>query len=144
MIFNASRFIYTSCYRIRNFKSVGRYVQRWLRLLLWLVLFLIVFFLFVLFVCILIPFRNAPNEMPRDENMADNDSQYPLHENVFRGDVRRVSALLRTHDVAQKDVHGKSFPTKGTSIFPRIRCQYPVAFKQRTWQLSLHGDKTVI
>ncbi|CAN8004490.1 unnamed protein product [Ixodes hexagonus] len=46
--------------------------------------------------------------MPRDENMADNDSQYPLHENVFRGDVRRVSALLRTHDVAQKDVHGNT------------------------------------
>lgn len=46
--------------------------------------------------------------------MADSDgdseggSMYPLHENVFLGDVRRVSALLRTHDVAQKDVHGNT------------------------------------
>ncbi|XP_064476536.1 ankyrin repeat domain-containing protein 13C-like [Ornithodoros turicata] len=40
--------------------------------------------------------------------MADNGSQYPLHECVFRGDVRRVSALLRTHDVSQKDIHGNT------------------------------------
>nr|XP_037288194.1 ankyrin repeat domain-containing protein 13C-like [Rhipicephalus microplus] len=33
---------------------------------------------------------------------------YPLHEKVFVGDVRRVSALLRTHDVAKKDVHGNT------------------------------------
>ncbi|KAH7935694.1 hypothetical protein HPB52_012602 [Rhipicephalus sanguineus] len=46
--------------------------------------------------------------------MADSDSDsedgsmYPLHEKVFVGDVRRVSALLRTHDVAKKDVHGNT------------------------------------
>lgn len=40
--------------------------------------------------------------------MADSESEYPLHEHVFKGDVRRVSALLRTHDVAQKDVHGNT------------------------------------
>ncbi|XP_072032629.1 ankyrin repeat domain-containing protein 13C-like [Amphiura filiformis] len=33
---------------------------------------------------------------------------FPLHESVFYDDIRRLSALLRTHDVAQKDVHGNT------------------------------------
>lgn len=31
---------------------------------------------------------------------------YPLHECVFNDDIRRLSQLLRVHDVAQKDNHG--------------------------------------
>ena len=34
-------------------------------------------------------------------------ADYPLHESVYKDDVRRVSMLLRTHDVAQKDRHGE-------------------------------------
>lgn len=33
---------------------------------------------------------------------------YPVHECVFKGDVRRLSSLIRTQNIAQKDVHGES------------------------------------
>ncbi|XP_070564384.1 ankyrin repeat domain-containing protein 13C-like isoform X2 [Ptychodera flava] len=39
--------------------------------------------------------------------MADN-LVFPLHESVFDGNVRQVSALLRLHDIAQKDIHGNT------------------------------------
>jgi hypothetical protein len=39
-------------------------------------------------------------------NMAD---EFPLHECVFRGDIRQLSQLLRSHDVAQKDKHGEDY-----------------------------------
>lgn len=38
-------------------------------------------------------------------SMAD-EQEYPLHECIFSGDLRRLSALLRSHDIAQKDKHG--------------------------------------
>lgn len=31
---------------------------------------------------------------------------FPVHECVFKGDVRRLSSLIRTHSITQKDVHG--------------------------------------
>lgn len=31
---------------------------------------------------------------------------FPVHECVYRGDVRRLSSLIRTHSITQKDVHG--------------------------------------
>uniref|UniRef100_A0A672ZEX2 Ankyrin repeat domain-containing protein 13C-like n=1 Tax=Sphaeramia orbicularis TaxID=375764 RepID=A0A672ZEX2_9TELE len=31
--------------------------------------------------------------------------EFPVHECVFRGDVRRLSSLIRTHSISQKDVH---------------------------------------
>lgn len=44
--------------------------------------------------------------------MADNDddssSDCPLHKCVFSDDIRKLSQLLRTNDVAQKDKHGNS------------------------------------
>ncbi|KAG8222152.1 hypothetical protein J437_LFUL000734 [Ladona fulva] len=40
--------------------------------------------------------------------MADLSESYPLHECVFAGDVKKLSALLRTHDVSKKDKHGNS------------------------------------
>uniref|UniRef100_A0A3Q3W590 Ankyrin repeat domain-containing protein n=1 Tax=Mola mola TaxID=94237 RepID=A0A3Q3W590_MOLML len=33
---------------------------------------------------------------------------FPVHECVFKGDVRRLSSLIRTQDIAQKDVHGNT------------------------------------
>lgn len=36
------------------------------------------------------------------------DSEYPLHECIFGGDVRKLSALLRFNDVAKKDKHGNT------------------------------------
>lgn len=40
-----------------------------------------------------------------DENI-DNQN-FPLHECVFSGNIRKLSQLLRTNDVAKKDKHGK-------------------------------------
>uniref|UniRef100_A0A7N8YJE4 Ankyrin repeat domain-containing protein 13C-like n=1 Tax=Mastacembelus armatus TaxID=205130 RepID=A0A7N8YJE4_9TELE len=36
------------------------------------------------------------------------DSEFPVHECVFKGDVRRLSSLIRTHSISQKDVHGNT------------------------------------
>ncbi|CAL1579520.1 unnamed protein product [Knipowitschia caucasica] len=33
---------------------------------------------------------------------------FPVHECVFRGDVRRLSSLIRSHGILQKDVHGNT------------------------------------
>lgn len=35
------------------------------------------------------------------------DQEYPLHECIFNGDLKRLSALLRLHDISKKDKHGK-------------------------------------
>lgn len=49
-----------------------------------------------------------------DVNMADDknsselqNNDEKLHECVFNGDIRRVSALVRSCDVSKKDKHGK-------------------------------------
>ncbi|KAI3374313.1 hypothetical protein L3Q82_006156 [Scortum barcoo] len=34
--------------------------------------------------------------------------EFPVHECVFKGDVRRLSSLIRTHSISQKDVHGNT------------------------------------
>ncbi|CAH2311013.1 ankyrin repeat domain-containing 13C [Pelobates cultripes] len=36
------------------------------------------------------------------------DNKYPLHEAVYKGDIRRLSALLRTHSLGDKDSHGNT------------------------------------
>lgn len=33
---------------------------------------------------------------------------FPVHECVFKGDVRSLSSLIRTQNIAQKDLHGKN------------------------------------
>lgn len=40
--------------------------------------------------------------------MSVDQNNYSLHECVFRGDVRKLSALLRTQDVEKKDKHGNT------------------------------------
>uniref|UniRef100_A0A2R8NEF4 Ankyrin repeat domain-containing protein 13C n=1 Tax=Callithrix jacchus TaxID=9483 RepID=A0A2R8NEF4_CALJA len=35
-------------------------------------------------------------------------AHYPVHECVFKGDVRRLSSLIRTHNIGQKDNHGNT------------------------------------
>lgn len=42
----------------------------------------------------------------QNENMAEEEESYPLHECVFSGDVRKLSSLIRTHDVTKRDKHG--------------------------------------
>lgn len=32
--------------------------------------------------------------------------QYPLHKCIFQGDVKTLSSLIRTHDIAEKDKQG--------------------------------------
>lgn len=39
--------------------------------------------------------------------LTSDDLQFPVHECVFKGDVRRLSSLIRTHSISQKDMHGK-------------------------------------
>ncbi|KAL3869207.1 hypothetical protein ACJMK2_041917 [Sinanodonta woodiana] len=36
------------------------------------------------------------------------DKDFPLHEGIFNNDIKRVSQLLRIHDVGQKDPHGNT------------------------------------
>lgn len=48
--------------------------------------------------------------MENTGNVSQNvaNSEYQLHKYVFQGNVSFVSDLLKTHDVAQKDVHGNT------------------------------------
>lgn len=39
--------------------------------------------------------------------LTSEDLEFPVHECVFKADVRRLSSLIRTHSISQKDVHGK-------------------------------------
>uniref|UniRef100_A0A6Q2YFJ7 Ankyrin repeat domain-containing protein n=1 Tax=Esox lucius TaxID=8010 RepID=A0A6Q2YFJ7_ESOLU len=38
----------------------------------------------------------------------DLNLEFPVHECVFKGDVRRLSSLIRTQNISQKDVHGNT------------------------------------
>uniref|UniRef100_A0A3Q3ETF4 Ankyrin repeat domain-containing protein 13C-like n=1 Tax=Labrus bergylta TaxID=56723 RepID=A0A3Q3ETF4_9LABR len=40
--------------------------------------------------------------------LTSEDLEFPVHECVFKGDVRRLSSLIRTHSILQKDVHGNT------------------------------------
>ncbi|XP_031721071.1 ankyrin repeat domain-containing protein 13C-like [Anarrhichthys ocellatus] len=40
--------------------------------------------------------------------LTSEDLEFPVHECVFKGDVRRLSSLIRTHSISQKDVHGNT------------------------------------
>lgn len=39
--------------------------------------------------------------------LSSGDLEFPVHECVFKGDVRRLSSLIRTQNITQKDVHGE-------------------------------------
>lgn len=41
--------------------------------------------------------------------LSSEDLDFPLHECVFKGDVRRLSSLIRTRSISQKDVHGECY-----------------------------------
>ncbi|XP_078263480.1 ankyrin repeat domain-containing protein 13C isoform X2 [Rhinoraja longicauda] len=36
------------------------------------------------------------------------DVDFPVHECVFKGDIRKLSSSIRTHNIAQKDLHGNT------------------------------------
>ncbi|MGH0149313.1 UNVERIFIED_CONTAM: hypothetical protein FKN15_014931 [Acipenser sinensis] len=51
---------------------------------------------------------NATIETVDDSNknpIIRNVEDFPMHECVFQGDVRRLSSLIRTHNISQKDMH---------------------------------------
>ncbi|XP_059393062.1 ankyrin repeat domain-containing protein 13C [Carassius carassius] len=50
----------------------------------------------------------SSSQQNQNQNHGDTDGAYPVHECVFRGDVRRLSSLIRTQNIAQKDVHGNT------------------------------------
>lgn len=43
-------------------------------------------------------------------------AHFPVHECVFKGDVRRLSALIRTQGIGQKDSHGECRSLAGQSL----------------------------
>ncbi|TRY82679.1 hypothetical protein DNTS_032606 [Danionella cerebrum] len=47
--------------------------------------------------------REFNHKLPQSPGSVE--GSFPLHECVFRGEVRRLSALLRSHNIAQKDLH---------------------------------------
>ncbi|XP_037537574.1 ankyrin repeat domain-containing protein 13C isoform X1 [Nematolebias whitei] len=40
--------------------------------------------------------------------LTSDELEFPVHECVFKGDVRRLSSLIRTNSISQKDVHGNT------------------------------------
>uniref|UniRef100_H3CSX1 Ankyrin repeat domain 13C n=1 Tax=Tetraodon nigroviridis TaxID=99883 RepID=H3CSX1_TETNG len=40
--------------------------------------------------------------------LSSDGRDFPVHECVFKGDVRRLSSLIRTHSITQKDAHGNT------------------------------------
>lgn len=38
--------------------------------------------------------------------MSDNSVNFPIHECIFKGNIKKLSQLIRTNDVTQKDKHG--------------------------------------
>lgn len=59
-----------------------------------------------------------PSSVDSNKNpiiLTSTDFDFPVHECVFRGDVRRLSSLIRTHSISQKDVHGEC-PTSAPYI----------------------------
>lgn len=59
---------------------------------------------------------------------------FPVHECVFKGDVRRLSSLIRTQNIAQKDVHGEF--NNCSSQLPLKSPQWTANFKVQ-WSLVL-------
>lgn len=58
-------------------------------------------------------------------------AHYPVHECVFKGDVRRLSSLIRTHNIGQKDNHGEECSSLSTSPFPNVGCAFPGLWNPR-------------
>uniref|UniRef100_A0A1A8QGI3 Ankyrin repeat domain 13C n=1 Tax=Nothobranchius pienaari TaxID=704102 RepID=A0A1A8QGI3_9TELE len=40
--------------------------------------------------------------------LTSDELEFPVHECVYKGDVRRLSSLIRTHSISQKDLHGNT------------------------------------
>lgn len=54
--------------------------------------------------------------------MADEIDRYPLHRAVFENDLKSLSRLLRKHDVAAKDKHGKWCFIFSLCVYPVFVC----------------------
>ena len=64
----------------------------------------------------------------KQTKMADLIMTYPLHECVFRNDIRQLSSLLRTSDISQKDKYGKQSKKKfhcKEIFFPFFKSIFP-------------------
>lgn len=48
------------------------------------------------------------NDDNKNPIILTSEGQFPVHECVYKGDVRRLSSLIRTHSITKKDVHGDS------------------------------------
>uniref|UniRef100_A0A667ZQT1 Ankyrin repeat domain-containing protein 13C-like n=1 Tax=Myripristis murdjan TaxID=586833 RepID=A0A667ZQT1_9TELE len=49
--------------------------------------------------------------------LTNENLEFPVHECVFKGDVRRLSSLIRTHSISQKDVHGERTPVLSVCVW---------------------------
>uniref|UniRef100_A0A8C5B7Q0 Ankyrin repeat domain 13C n=1 Tax=Gadus morhua TaxID=8049 RepID=A0A8C5B7Q0_GADMO len=52
--------------------------------------------------------HNQQSQLNANTLPTTGDVDFPVHECVFKGDVRRLSSLIRTQNIAQKDVHGNT------------------------------------
>ena len=46
------------------------------------------------------------NALTKMDSLCD---QFPLHKAIFEGNLRKVSGYLRTCDIGERDIHGKSW-----------------------------------
>uniref|UniRef100_A0A7N6FBN9 Ankyrin repeat domain-containing protein n=1 Tax=Anabas testudineus TaxID=64144 RepID=A0A7N6FBN9_ANATE len=52
--------------------------------------------------------QNQQSQINANTNTLSTSDDFPVHECVFKGDVRRLSSLIRTQNIAQKDIHGNT------------------------------------
>uniref|UniRef100_A0A8C5D5R6 Ankyrin repeat domain-containing protein n=1 Tax=Gouania willdenowi TaxID=441366 RepID=A0A8C5D5R6_GOUWI len=52
--------------------------------------------------------KSPSNQQQQQQNQQSQINDFPVHECVFKGDVRRLSSLIRTQNIAQKDMHGNT------------------------------------
>uniref|UniRef100_A0ACB8F345 Uncharacterized protein n=1 Tax=Sphaerodactylus townsendi TaxID=933632 RepID=A0ACB8F345_9SAUR len=62
-------------------------------------------------------------------------AQFPVHECVFKGDVRRLSALIRTQGIGQKDSHANTVRFLFVSL-PRLRTAESVSAFVWVWTVE--------
>lgn len=81
-------------------------------------------------------FNANTNTLSTSEVIDDNNKNpiiqteldFPVHECVFRGDVRRLSSLIRTQNIAQKDIHGEF--SSCSSHQPRGQNPYHISYSR--------------
>lgn len=73
--------------------------------------------------------------------LTSEELEFPVHECVFKGDVRRLSSLIRTHSISQKDVHGEFSAIRLIDCFFMFKC-YTYFEQSLLFYLSIEHEST--